>query len=120
MRVYLIKKNKIKIYLSIFCFFCLKLIEENINSKIENLERKAAENEIVLKQLEKNYKLLLSKERVKERLKDKSIKGSKINQIQKNTEIKFLNESIFLPVTYNSQCEWLKQLNSNDVNIQVI
>ena len=67
------KKIKEK-YLYLFSvFFCLKLIEENINSKIENLERKAAENEIVLKQLEKNYKLLLSKERVKERLKDKSI-----------------------------------------------
>lgn len=93
--------------------FLLKIIKDSLNAKIENLERRAAENDLMLRRLEKKFKILLSKERAHSHIK-MGVSGS-----NKSAEIE-REGALGGGVYYESQCEWFDQMKSSaNANIEV-
>lgn len=109
--------------------------------KIDTLEKKAAENEAILKQLEKFYQSLLDKERTRKTMvknidnDDDDNKGINKEQIpsdqnssrssnqktsQKGALNVLLNKVISKAVSYENQCPWVNDLKSHNADIEVL
>jgi ssDNA-binding Zn-finger/Zn-ribbon topoisomerase 1 len=94
--------------------------------KIDTLEKKAAENEAILKQLEKFYQSLLDKERGKlgktrynEENEPQINNESNQKSSQKGALNVILNKVISKAVSYETQCPWVNDLKPHNADIEV-
>lgn len=71
-----------------------------------------------MRQLESNYKVLLTKERAKLKISNSRNKHNR-SENEKILNNELLNDIISLDAVYENQCEWLNQFKSKDAIIEV-